>query len=360
MSKTLFEQAIAEAKDVRKTALENAKLALEESMTSRLQNMFSTKLSEELEEDENLNEIEEDENVNEIEESKDLNEEADDDSDSESETEEETDDSEETEEVEAEVTDDASAETDEESVEDKSVSDLSVEELKDVIRTVVQSELASEVSPADDGTLDGLGDDVSDDMTNADAAPVLGAGDEMGDDLGLDSEEDEDVNLEEVFAELEAINNGGTNIKEAAKVKKSVIKKSTNNKTGAPGFKKVGTLTEAVNTINYLRKELKDMNLLNAKLIYVNSIFKGRTLNEAQKIKIIEKFDKATNIKEAKLLFETLMEAPKSTLKTTPKKALRESLSFASKAAGNAPKKVIAKVDESVKRFQELAGIIKK
>jgi hypothetical protein len=359
MSKSLFEQAIAEAKDVRKTALENAKLALEESMTSRLQNMFSAKLSEELKEDAELTENEEE--VNESEESTELeevvNEEESDDDSAEDEAE-ETDD--ETEEVEAEeVAADDEAPADEESVDDKSVSDLSVEELKDVIRTVVQSELASEVSPADDGTLDGM-DDASGDMTNADAAPVLGAEDEMGDDLGLGGEEeDEDVNLEEVFAELEAINNGGTNIKEAAKVKKSVIKKSTNKATGAPGFKKVGTLHEAVNTINYLRKELKDMNLLNAKLIYVNSIFKGRTLNETQKIRIIEKFDKATNIKEAKLLFETLMEAPKT--KTTTKKPLRESLSFASKAAGIAPKKQpIVKVDESVRRFQELAGIIKK
>lgn len=362
MSKTLFEQAIAEAKDVRKTALENAKLALEESMTTKLQNMFSSKLSEELNEEEDLEENQ-DEDLNESEESEELeenlNEESEDDDSEESESDDETEsesDDESDSASEAEVDDSTEAE---DSMDDQNVSDLSVEDLKTLIADTVRAELASEATPVEgDETMDDMSGDVSDDMTNTDLAgnSNMGATGEDEDSL----EDDEDVNLEEVFAELEAINKGGENIKEAAKAKKSVIKKSMNKKTGAPGFKKVGTLNEAYKVINIQRKELKDLNLLNAKLIYVNSIFKSKSLNESQKLKVIEKFDTAETIKEAKLIFETLMETTPKMSKKDIKKPLKESMSFASKPAGVAPKKTIVQVDESVKRFQELAGIIKK
>ena len=60
----ILKEAIADAKAVREVALSNAKAALEEAFTPRLQSMLSAKLSEELEED--LNEEEEiEENFNE-------------------------------------------------------------------------------------------------------------------------------------------------------------------------------------------------------------------------------------------------------------------------------------------------------
>lgn len=358
MSKTLLEQAIAEAKAVRQTALENAKLALEESITPKLQHMFSTKLSEEMEEeDETVNESE-DYNLDEI-----LNEE------------DETDEneSEETDETEEETESDNSEETETEEVEDvdsKDVKDLSVEELKNVIRDIVQTELAGEVTPGDETMGDMPGDDSLEGETGlegADVAPTTG--DEMSAGMGDVTDDEDDIDLDEVLAELEAATRAGDNIKES--VKKNVIKRTTNSKTGAPGFKKVGNLKEvetedeseklqeAYRTVNTLRKELKEINLLNAKLIYVNSIFKGKNLNEAQKIKIIEKFDKATNIKEAKLVFESLMESLKTPKSVGKKPLIKESLGFASKPAGNAPSKKVI-VDSNVQRWQELAGIRKK
>ena len=45
--KDLLKEAIADAKAVRETALANAKIALEEAFTPRLQSMLSAKLSEE-------------------------------------------------------------------------------------------------------------------------------------------------------------------------------------------------------------------------------------------------------------------------------------------------------------------------
>ena len=48
----LLKEAIADAKAVRETALENAKMALEEAFTPRLQSMLSKKIQTELEDEE--------------------------------------------------------------------------------------------------------------------------------------------------------------------------------------------------------------------------------------------------------------------------------------------------------------------
>ena len=52
MSKDLLKEAIADAKAVRQTAIANAKLALEEAFTPKLQSMLSTKIREEYEDEE--------------------------------------------------------------------------------------------------------------------------------------------------------------------------------------------------------------------------------------------------------------------------------------------------------------------
>jgi hypothetical protein len=59
MAKNILKEAIADAKAVREVALANAKAALEEAFTPRLQSMLSAKLSEELDEGEDKEEIEE-------------------------------------------------------------------------------------------------------------------------------------------------------------------------------------------------------------------------------------------------------------------------------------------------------------
>ena len=56
MAKDILKEAIADAKTVREVALANAKAALEEAFTPRLQSMLSAKLSEELNEEEDLDE----------------------------------------------------------------------------------------------------------------------------------------------------------------------------------------------------------------------------------------------------------------------------------------------------------------
>ena len=55
----LLKDAIADAKAVRETAIANAKIALEEAFTPRLQSMFAAKLAEAMDEDEEKKPMEE-------------------------------------------------------------------------------------------------------------------------------------------------------------------------------------------------------------------------------------------------------------------------------------------------------------
>jgi len=108
-------------------------------------------------------------------------------------------------------------------------------------------------------------------------------------------------------------------------------------------------LSEALETIETLRSELNEVNLLNAKLLYTNKIFKGKNLTESQKVKVLETFDKASTVKEVKLVYETLNEGVK-----TNKKPISENLGSASKAMGTTKKPIINEND-AFARMREIA-----
>jgi len=106
-----------------------------------------------------------------------------------------------------------------------------------------------------------------------------------------------------------------------------------------------------------LKKELQEVNLLNAKLLYTNKIFNAKNLNESQKLRVLKAFDKATSVKEAKVIYETLNEGMVS--KTTKSSMVNEIKGSASKATGfiSESKNPIVEVDPMVTRWQKLAGI---
>ncbi|NBU81292.1 MAG: hypothetical protein EBS55_06560, partial [Flavobacteriaceae bacterium] len=68
-------------------------------------------------------------------------------------------------------------------------------------------------------------------------------------------------------------------------------------------------LTEAYDVIKFLRTKLNEVNLLNAKLLFVNKLFRKGSLTESQKVKIIETFDRAKSVRETKLIYSTLVES---------------------------------------------------
>jgi len=113
-------------------------------------------------------------------------------------------------------------------------------------------------------------------------------------------------------------------------------------------------LDEALKTINALKSELNEINLLNAKLLYTNKIFKAKNLNENQKVKVLSSFDKATTVGEVKMVFETLNEGIK-----VNKNTIKENLGSASKAMVTpVAKKPIVESNDAFLRMQKLAGII--
>ena len=114
------------------------------------------------------------------------------------------------------------------------------------------------------------------------------------------------------------------------------------------------TLKEAFDTIKSLRSELNEINLLNAKLLYTNKIFRNKSLTESQKIKVLTAFDKATSKKEVELVYETLQEGLK--VSTVTKSTIKESLGSASKALGSVAAKPIIEND-AFARMRELAGL---
>jgi hypothetical protein len=116
-------------------------------------------------------------------------------------------------------------------------------------------------------------------------------------------------------------------------------------------------LKAALKAVNELRTELNEVNLLNAKLLYTNKIFKAKNLTESEKVKVLNTFDKAETVKEVKLVFETLTESFKATAKKSP---IKESLGSASKMITTAtPKQPIIEVNDAFARMQKLAGLRK-
>jgi hypothetical protein len=116
-------------------------------------------------------------------------------------------------------------------------------------------------------------------------------------------------------------------------------------------------LEEAYKTIKSLKNTINEVNLLNAKLLYTNRLFRTFDLNENQKVKILENFDRTSSVREAKLVFSTLAE----NLNVAKKKKMVVKEGYASKATkSSAPKKqIISEGNEMAARWKKLAGLNK-
>ena len=311
-NRDMLAEAIADAKALKETAIANAKAALEEAFEPRLKSMLSAKLQEM--EDEDLKEAEE------IEEAK---EEVDEMSNPVMRHGLKGDDKEEkrTEKMRE------SEEMDEEMDLDEILAELD-KELNEDARTDAEEE----------GYLDGMHDEKEDlDEGSLDKLKSLYTDKELlSKIITVDGEK---VSIKDLLALAGEGAVGG--------MKKSGAGHDIGPKEG------MEEMDEMKKELDELRSELHEVNLLNAKLLYTNKIFRAKNLQEAQKVKVLEAFDKASNVSEVKLVFETLNEG----IKTTPKTQIKESLGSASKAVGVAQKAPIVEVDAQVARWQKLAGI---
>jgi hypothetical protein len=226
----------------------------------------------------------------------------------------------------------------EEADNDDEMTELTVDELKDIIRDVLKDVLGGEEAGEEAGEEIDL--DVDDE-----------AGEEAGEEE--EDEDEESISLEELLAELDK--EDGKKVEEKKEVEEA--KKDEMDEAKKEEMEEAKKdLEEAISTIKTLQAELNEVNLLNAKLLYTNKIFKSKSLSEAQKVKVLQSIDKAANVKEAKNIYETLNEALNS---KTVKSSIKESVGFASKAVGVAPSQPIVESDAAIRRMQQLAGIIK-
>ena len=173
---------------------------------------------------------------------------------------------------------------------------------------------------------------------------------EMGMDMEKGHEEgegEEELDLEAIIRELEAQDAKDTEQKHAMATKMADLQKE---------------LAEYRKVVEVLRGKLNEVNLLNAKLLYTNKIFRKEGLTNEQKISILESFDRAVNVREVKMVYATLAEAMTVTAKTakgrtSSSKVVTEGL--ASKpTVSTAPKKEILEENTVAKRLQQLAGIL--
>ena len=317
----LLKEAIADAKAVRETALQNAKMALEEAFTPHLKSMLSAKLAEEDDEDEENPFADKDEDEEEAEDMARYEEEGDEDPNP------FADDDEESEpEMEPEMEEEGIIEIDgvkyapvvSEEDEEEMEYDAEADDSEELDLEAVIKELELEIAESDESDED-LEEEAVEETVN------------------ITEEEDEDEDEKEVDEQSTPESDDDTKVHESVNAMQT-------------------ELNEYKEAVTYLRDKLHEVNILNAKLLYTNRLFKEFALSNNQKMKIVETFDRAQTTREIKLVYSTLAESYSDT-GSVKKNEIKE---FASKKAGTtAPKtKIISEENQVADRFKKLAGIL--
>ena len=324
----LLKEAIADARAVKETALANAKIALQEAFAPRLERMLATKLTNEIEGEEELQEP----NLDDM-------------------------------------------------GDDVPVEDETADGAVDWVDNDISFSVGGNTYDAE---IDNSIEDepiASPELGGEEEAPM--SNDEMSDEYNENYEMDEDLNLEAIIRELEGdldepmaepemeepMAEGEYEMPEDIEedmnideIIESILREE--DEEDVPAAKADDEveavkeeLEEAYNTVRQLKSIINEVNLLNAKLLYTNKLFRNFELSENQKMKVIENFDRAGNTREVKLVFSTLAESFKRP--TTKKRVVKES--YASKpVATTAPKStnIINEGFDQAERWKKLAGLL--
>jgi hypothetical protein len=377
-NRDLLKEAIADAKAVKEVAIANAKAALEEAFTPKLQSMLSEKIHKLDEEGISEDELSEADKVNkELEETKEMEAEGKKELAKEEIQEEELEEDLNLEEILAEL------ELEEETNEphgnighnQEEGEALGFEEGEDYMEEAKGDtegdDMEIDLENMSEDELQGFIEDVIEKMIedgelvpgpNADESEAEEAEDT---DDGTEGDADVDIEVDDIDLEegKDPVGEGMLDFlkkkkKEAPKPKKPTEKILGVDFDGNYIYGEGKELKEAKLVIKHLQSELNEVNLLNSKLLYTNKIFKAKNLTENQKIKVLKAFDKAETVNEAKVIFESLNE---NLVSKKTKSSIKESMGFASKSAGVAPKRPLTEQvieeDAMVSRFKKLAGI---
>ena len=307
----LLKDAIADAKAVRETALANAKMALEEAFAPKIQSMLSHKIKEEMEMEDEYSMSDEEETEEPTTEGSTFDMYEGDD-----------------EVVAAEEEEVADEEVADEEVADEESEEISDEELDEILREL-------------EGDEDDEEEQVENYHEDDEEAPTTEARkknkmmEEEGDEEAS-MEDEEEVDLEKIIRAL----------------------REEDHAEEEPEAKSEEELEEAYRVIRYLRTKLNEINLLNAKLLYVNKLFKKADLSESKKIKIVETFDRVRSVREAKLVYATLSEsiAPAKSNPVIRAKKAKTSLKEGFASSASKGTKVIHGGNEVINRFKELVN----
>jgi len=359
----ILKEAIADAKAVRETALANAKMALEEAFTPQLKSMLSAKLREEddeySDEEDDLGGEEEigDEELGGEEE--------------EVPAEEGTYEDEEAGEEDFGGEEEPEAELgDEEDMEEEGL------ELEDIIREL-ESELSEEEGEADEPVVDetievnGIrytplkeeDEDEGEDVDGEeDDAEVEEESYEIDDSIIEGDEDEEDEEAVEEQSQSSGIGSGDNKVDVADANDEEDAEGGPGTAVNAMGESKVhAELAEYKEAVVFLKDKLHEVNILNAKLLFTNKLFKEFVLDNGQKMKVVETFDRAQTTREIKLVYSTLAEQFGDNSTIGRKKSLKESAS--AKSGSTKPSKestkVISEENDVANRFRKLAGILK-
>ena len=356
----LLKEAIADAKAVRETAFQNAKMALEEAFTPHLKSMLSAKLAEEdLEEDEDFQEGMHDDEDEEEETDEGMGSprpSREDDDDEEGKDEgmhddprrEDDDDEEEVDEseiveidgvkyapiVSEEDEDDPRREDDDDEMDESEELDLEA-----VIKELEEELNESEPGEEEESVQEGAHEDDEDDEKKDESV-----------------NEEEELDEEEELEEQSKSSGIGAGDNKVVQPSAADEEDPGKGKTHEQVEKLQGELNEYKEAVTFLRDKLHEVNILNAKLLYTNKLFKEFVLSNDQKLKIVETFDRAQTTREIKLVYSTLAESYKDN-GGERKEVVKESYA-SKKSGGTAPKaKIITEESQVADRFRKLAGL---
>ena len=228
---------------------------------------------------------------------------------------------------------------------EESEDDMDLEAIIRELEASINGEEETEEVPSEEGSMYENLADGSEAGTDKGETPKVVVTNEAEED---DKEDNKDVvDLEEILREMEA---DMKDDKEKVDEEKEEDEKEMK-----------ADLQEAYKTIKSLQKTINEVNLLNAKLLFANKLFRAHNMTNEQKVKVIETLDRTNSVREVKLVYSTLAENFKYSTNKSTKKSISEGI--ASKVTKSTKpavaKQVIAESTQISDRFKKLAGIIK-
>lgn len=355
----LLKEAIADAKAVKEVALANAKLALEEAFTPRLQSMLSKKLAEEAEAEEPVEEGEGEEEAP-VEEYG-FYSEGDDEEPAMEEGEGEEEHMEEGEDDAPSVLQYSEGEEEEEAPveEGEDEEETMDEDLMEIIRQLEEDIDSSEIGGGDNKKPSAVASDDSTEDKKEKLVQLVEEEDEDSEEVAEIKEILRALREEEEGEKEEKVEEGDdeeeVDIKEVLRALREEEEEEKVEEAEDEKEKEMAEakLREAYAVISFLRSKINEVNLLNSKLLFSNKLFRKHSLSEKQKMTVIENFDRASSLREVKLVFATLSES----FRTTKVKQIKESFASKPTASTRPSKPILNEGDDMANRLRKLAGL---